>query len=46
MLGKIIGWVVVIVLIVFAITNPHVAGHDAHTIVTGIFGFFGSAANG
>lgn len=46
MLGKIIGWTVVIVLIFYAITNPTAAGHGAHAIVTGIFGFFTSAANG
>lgn len=39
MIGKIVMWLVIIMLAVYAVTNPSVAGRQVHGILTSIFAF-------
>ncbi len=43
MIAKIVGWIIVIAILVWIISNPAQAGHDVHTWITGIIDFFESA---
>lgn len=46
MITKILTWVVIIVIIVWIISDPAKAGADVHNWVTDIVSFFSHLANG
>ncbi len=40
MLQKIVGWIIVVLIVVWIITNPSSAGDTVHGWITGIIDFF------
>lgn len=46
MVGKIVGWIVGILIIVWIISDPSGAGADVHGWITDIISFFTSLAHG
>lgn len=46
MIGKIIGWIIIILIVVWVISNPTGAGHAVHTWITDILSFFTHLASG
>jgi len=43
LIAKIVGWIIVIAILVWIISNPEQAGHDVNVWITGIINFFQSA---
>lgn len=43
MIGKAVLWLVIIILVVYAINNPAVAGHNVRAYVTDVFTFIAAA---
>ena len=46
MVGKIIGWIVGILIIIWIVSNPAGAGHDVHLWINDVVSFFSHLANG
>ena len=46
MVAKIIGWVVIILIVVWVLSNPSGAGSTVHGWITGIISFFQHLASG
>lgn len=46
MLAKIIGWIVVILIVVWIVSNPSGAGNSVHSWISDIFAFFQHLASG
>jgi hypothetical protein len=45
-LTKIIGWVVVILIVIWVVSNPGAAGNSVHDWIADIISFFQHLANG
>jgi len=46
LVGKVIGWVILILVIVWIISDPAKAGAEVHSWITGVVSFFSHLANG
>jgi hypothetical protein len=46
LIGKVVGWVIVIIIVVWVISKPSGAGTDVHNWVTDIISFFTHLASG
>lgn len=45
MLGKIIGWVIIILIVFYVLSNPHHAAGEVHGWLTGILAYFQGLAS-
>ena len=46
MLGKVLGWGVVILIIIWVVSNPGAAGNSVHSWIGDVFSFFQHLARG
>lgn len=46
LVAKIIGWIVIILIVVWILSNPAGAGSTVHSWITGIISFFQHLASG
>ena len=46
MVGKLIGWIVGILIVIWIVSNPTGAGNDVHGWINDVTAFFGHLANG
>lgn len=46
MLSKVLGWVVVILIVVWVVSNPSVAGNSVHGWISDVVSFFQHLASG
>jgi len=46
LVGKVVGWAILILIIVWIISNPSHAGAEVHSWITGVVSFFSHLANG
>ena len=46
MVSKIVGWIVIILIVVWILSNPSGAGSTVHGWITGIISFFQPLAGG
>jgi hypothetical protein len=44
MFRVVVPWIIIIILVIWAMSNPTAAGHDVHTWFTSIVTFFSSAS--
>lgn len=46
MVAKIVGWLIIIILVIWAIGDPAAAGHAVHTAIAGLISFATHAGKG
>jgi hypothetical protein len=46
LVAKIIGWIIIILIVVWILSNPSGAGSTVHSWITGIISFFQHLASG
>jgi hypothetical protein len=46
LVGKVLGWAVIILIVIWVISNPSAAGNSVHDWITDIINFFTHLARG